>query len=368
MADETPPKPRRFSRRKLLGILAALPVIGGAGGAWASRRQPYYTGPVTDHFDGTRFFDPHGSPPKAFTDLLRWQFGGDERSRWPDTWPIEATDTPPPRVEDDAIRLSYVGHASVLMQTRGLNILFDPVWSERVSPVSFAGPRRVNKPGIAFEALPKIDLVLVSHGHYDHLDVVTLSRLNAVHAPRVITPLGQDVIMKAHDPAIRAEAFDWGDRVDIGNGMAVHLAPMRHWTARGVFDRNKALWAAFIVETPAGHIYHIGDTGYGDGHHFRQAKAKFGGFRLAILPIGAYEPRWFMRDQHMDPEEAVQVMIDAGARRALAHHWGTIQLTNEAIEAPREGLAKALAARGVAPDVFRAIRPGEVWEIGAAEA
>ena len=365
-----PPAPPRakVNRRRLLGVLASLPVIGGAGGAFAYRSQPYYAGPVSDHFDGTRFFDPHGSPPKAFTDLLRWQFGGDERARWPESWPSGPADVPPPRVEGDAIRLSYVGHATILMQTRGLNILFDPVWSERVSPVSFAGPKRVNAPGIAFEALPKIDLVLVSHGHYDHLDVETLSRLQAVHQPRVITPLGQDAIMKAHDPAIRAEAHDWGDRIDIGNGMAVHLAPMRHWTARGLFDRNKALWAAFVIEAPGGLVYHIGDTGYGDGHHFREAKRRFGGFRLAILPIGAYEPRWFMRDQHMNPAEAVQVMIDCGARRALAHHWGTVQLTNEAIEEPRLALHAALAERAIAPDLFRAIRPGEVWELPAAEA
>lgn len=365
-----PPAPPRskLNRRRLLGVLASLPVIGGAGGAFAYRSQPYYSGPVSDHFDGTRFFDPHGSPPKAFTDLLRWQFGGDERARWPESWPSDHADVPPPRVDGDAVRLSYVGHATILMQTRGLNILFDPVWSERVSPVSFAGPKRVNAPGVAFDALPKIDLVLVSHGHYDHLDVETLSRLQAVHQPRVITPLGQDAIMKAHDPAIRAEAHDWGDRIEIGNGMAVHLAAMRHWTARGLFDRNKALWAAFVIEAPGGLVYHIGDTGYGDGHHFREAKRRFGGFRLAILPIGAYEPRWFMRDQHMNPAEAVQVMIDCGARRALAHHWGTVQLTNEAIEEPRLALHAALAERAIAPDLFRAIRPGEVWELPAAEA
>ncbi|MBN8938325.1 MAG: MBL fold metallo-hydrolase [Rhizobiales bacterium] len=355
------------TRRGILASFASLPFVAGAGALLAAGSNPYYSGPVSDHFDGTRFFDPHGAAPRPLSDLLRWQFGSDPRARWPGAWPLDQFDTPPARVDGDAIRLSYAGHASFLLQTRGLNILLDPVWSERFSPLSFLGPKRVNPPGIRFEDLPKIDLVLVSHGHYDHLDLATLSRLAAAHAPRVITPLGQDTIMKGHDQAIRAEAYDWGDRVEIGNGMAVHLAPMRHWTARGLFDRNKALWAAFIIETPAGHIYHIGDTGYGDGHHFRAARARFGDFRLAILPIGAYEPRWFMRDQHMNPEEAVQVMLDCGARHALAHHWGTVQLTNEPIEAPRAALAEALKARDIAADRFRAIRPGEAWELTSAQ-
>ncbi|MEI8146799.1 MAG: MBL fold metallo-hydrolase, partial [Alphaproteobacteria bacterium] len=183
------------------------------------------------------------------------------------------------------------------------------------------------------------------------------------HKPRVITPLGNDAIMNGHDAAIGATGHDWGERLDLGNGLAVHLAPMRHWTARGLFDRNMALWAAFILEGPDGLIYHVGDTGYGSGHHFREAKRRFGGFRLAILPIGAYEPRWFMRDMHMNPEEAVQALEDCGAAQALAHHWGTVQLTNEGITDPRDALVAALSAKGVAPQRFRAIRPGEAWDV-----
>jgi L-ascorbate metabolism protein UlaG (beta-lactamase superfamily) len=178
----------------------------------------------------------------------------------------------------------------------------------------------------------------------------------------VITPLGNDTIMRGHDAAIRAEAFDWGDRVDLG-GVAVTLAPMRHWSARQVFDRNKALWAAFIVETPAGRIYHVGDSGYGDGSHFRAAAARHGPFRLAILPIGAYEPRWFMRDQHMNPEEAVRAFGDCGAELALAHHHGTFQLTNEAMDAPEQALVAAREAAGLAPEKFRVLKPGETWEL-----
>ncbi len=143
------------------------------------------------------------------------------------------------------------------------------MWSKRASPFRLVGPKRVNDPGIAFAALPPIDVVLVSHGHYDHLDVATLSRLAAAHRPRVITPLGNDTIMRNHDPAIAAEAYDWHDRVDLGAGVAVTLVPTRHWSARNLSDRNKALWAWFVIETPAGRIYFVGDSGYGDGRHFR---------------------------------------------------------------------------------------------------
>ena len=217
------------------------------------------------------FFDPDGSPPKSLGEVLRWQFGPDrQRQPWPEWAPSPYADTPPPRVTGDKVRLSFVGHASWLIQTSGLNILIDPVWSDRASPFTFAGPKRHNAPGIAFDALPPIDIALVSHGHYDHLDVATLSKLNAKFSPRVITPLGNDATMRSADSAIRAEAFDWHHRIELGNGIAVTLVPTRHWSARGLFDRNKSLWASFVLETPAGKIYIVCDSGYGDGKHFRR--------------------------------------------------------------------------------------------------
>src|SRR5690349_10532286 len=161
-----------------------------------------YDGPISDHFDGLRFFDPHGAPPKKLAEVLRWQFDGErKRVTWPDWVPSPHADTPPPRVEGDKVRLSFVGHVSWLIQAAGLNILVDPVWSMRASPFSWAGPKRRNDPGIAFEALPEIDVVLVSHGHYDHLDIATLSKLAAKFSPRVITPLGNDVTMREANAA-----------------------------------------------------------------------------------------------------------------------------------------------------------------------
>ncbi len=353
----------KFTRRRVLGVLAGSAAAVGLPSTWLSLMKTY-SGPVSDHFDGLQFYDPDGSPPKSLAQVLRWQFSRRrERAAWPDWAPSPPADTPPPRVEGDKVRFSFVGHASWLIQTAGLNILVDPVWSERVSPFSFAGPKRRNDPGIAFEALPEIDVVLVSHGHYDHLDIATLSKLAARHAPRVITPLGNDVTMKAADAAIKAEAYDWQDRVELGNSLAVTLVPTRHWSARGLYDRNKALWASFVLETQAGKLYIVCDSGYGEGKHFRRVAEAHGPLRLAILPIGAYEPRWFMRDQHMNPSDAVKALSDCGAAQALAHHHGTFQLTDEAIDAPAIALGEALDAANVPRERFAVLKPGQVFEI-----
>jgi L-ascorbate metabolism protein UlaG (beta-lactamase superfamily) len=351
------------TRRTVLGWLAGLGVAAGVPSAWMYRMKTY-DGPVSDHFDGLQFFDPDGSPPKSLGAVLRWQFAGrGQRATWPDWTPSDYTDTPPPRVDGDGARFSFVGHASWLIQTAGLNILIDPVWSERASPFAWAGPKRHNDPGIAFDALPDIDIVLVSHGHYDHLDVATLSKLSAKFSPRVITPLGNDVTMRDSDSAIKAEAFDWHDRVELGNNVAVTLVPTRHWSARGLFDRNKALWASFVLQTPAGKFYVVCDSGYGDGKHFRRVADAHGPLRLAILPIGAYEPRWFMKDQHMNPADAVKALADCGAQQALAHHHGTFQLTDEAIDAPATALGVALDEAKIPRARFVALKPGQVFEI-----
>jgi L-ascorbate metabolism protein UlaG (beta-lactamase superfamily) len=326
----------------------------------------YYTGPVSDHFDGERFFDAQSVPPRGRRDLLRWLIDRKVRrtkAKWPVWAPSPYADRPPARVEGAALRLAYVGHASWLLQTAGLNVLLDPVWSKRASPFRFVGPKRVNDPGVGFADLPPIDAVLVSHAHYDHLDIATLARLHAAHRPRIVTPLGNDAIMRSYDPAFAAEAYDWGDRVDLGAGVTATPVGARHWSARTLSDRNMALWASFVIETPSGRIYYVADSGYGDGRHFRAARARHGPFKLAILPIGAYEPRWFMRDQHMNPAEAVQAFMDCGAQFALGHHFGTFQLTDEPIDAPLIALDKALTAAKISDGRFRTLRPGEVWEL-----
>jgi L-ascorbate metabolism protein UlaG (beta-lactamase superfamily) len=329
----------------------------------AKSKNPYYQGPISDHFDGTRFFNPGGIAPLGFRALMRWQFNG-ERQRWAKE--VEspfAQAKPDARVSGDGMRITMAGHASMLVQVAGLNILTDPVWSDRASPFSFAGPKRVTPPGIRFEDLPDIDLVLVSHNHYDHLDMATLKRLQAGHKPHFITPLGNDTIIRRAVPDARISVMDWGDRLPISDGIAIDAEPAHHWSARGTGDRSMALWAAFVVSTPSGKIYHVGDTGFHDGINYRAAGEKHGGFRLAILPFGAYEPRWFMLGQHQNPDEAVKGMQFANASYVAGHHFATFQLTDEAIGAPVSALAIALLEQGVAAERFRPLRAGEVFDV-----
>jgi L-ascorbate metabolism protein UlaG (beta-lactamase superfamily) len=322
----------------------------------------YYSGPVSDHFDGRIFFNPNGIPPGRLRDLLRWQFNG-QRSKWPSEWPSPFPQAvPDARIDGENLRVTMVGHATLLIQTAGLNILTDPVWSDRASPFSFLGPKRVTPPGIRFEDLPPVDLVLLSHNHYDHMDMATLARLKTAFDPLIVTPLGNDTILKRRLPDARIAAHDWGEIVQHGP-TTIHVEPVHHWSARGFGDRRMALWAGFVLETPGGRIYHVGDTGFHDGINYRTAAEKHGGFRLAILPFGAYEPRWFMKGQHQNPEEAVEGMLLAGAAHVAGHHWGTFQLTDEPIDEPREKLMATLAAKKVPSGRFRPMRAGEVWDV-----
>jgi L-ascorbate metabolism protein UlaG (beta-lactamase superfamily) len=351
-----------MNRRRLLKLfgIPGLAALGGAGYVTAARsRNRYYEGPATDHFDGVRFFLPGHPCDKGPLELLRWHLGGG-RKDWPERYPSPFRDKPPPRIQ--GLRVALVGHATLLIQVAGLNILTDPHWSERASPFSFVGPKRVNPPGIAFEDLPPIDVVLITHNHYDHLDLTTIARLAARHRPRIVAPLGNDAIIRAHDERIAVETHDWGGSAALPNGVTAHLEPAQHWSARGITDRRMALWCAYVLTTPAGAIYHVGDTGYGDGSIFRKVRETYGAPRLACLPVGAYEPRWFMEPQHMNPDDAVRALQDCGAAQALGHHWGTFRLTNEGVEEPVRELAAALAAREVPPERFKPLRPGEAWE------
>ena len=354
--------------RRLVGALGALLLFVLIGLCFAPTLVPpfldriYYDGPRSPHYDGERFFNPDGPPParprRGFAG--RWASSA-ERARWPDHVPVTPT-IPPRSVAGTDMKVTWVGHATVLVQTQGLNILTDPIWSDRASPFAFAGPSRARAPGIRFEDLPRIHLVLVSHNHYDHLDLPTLRRLWRRDRPLIVTSLGNDTILRG--AGIPAEARDWGGRVAVRPGVEVIVARNHHWGSRWFIDRNRALWSAFTLRLPGGAVFFAGDTGWGNGSWVEEA-ARQGPFRLAIIPIGAYEPRDFMRAHHVDPAEALAIYDRLGASAGLGVHWGTFQLTFEPIADPPRRLAALRRARGARAAGFIATEVGRTFAVPA---
>ena len=357
------PSPKR---RRALKVMGWLGLAGIGGGTFTLSRSPmnnYYSGPKSAHFNGQRFFNPTGPGPKKLSEVARWQFGT-RAEAWPAAFPSPFSQVvPATRLAVGETRVTAIGHASCLIQTGGLNILFDPVYVERASPVQFAGPKRINPPGIDFDALPRIDVLLVSHNHYDHLDTAAVSRAWLRDRPVIITPLGNDTIMRAETPGIEARTVDWGNQIALLGGVTIHCVPTQHWSARGMRDQMHALWSSFVISGPRHTLYIVGDSGFADGGTFRNVASKFPVIDFAWLPIGAYEPRWFMADQHMNPAESVQAFGIVKARRALGHHWGTFKLTNEAVDGPAAALVTAVAAAGFAANRFTAVRPGESADV-----
>lgn len=284
-----------------------------------------------------RFVLPSHVAPAKFADILKWQLSG-SRQKWPARIENQIHEPPPVRVAGKQLNVTWIGHSTVLIQTAGLNILTDPFFSKRASPFQFAGPKRIRDPGISIENLPPIDLILLSHNHFDHLDAPALAKLKKIHDPKLITTLNNGGYVKNYP----CTELDWRQSFEFGE-MRITLMPALHWSKRSVSDTNMALWGAFVIETSGGVIYFAADTGYGTGETFHEVKIKFGAPRLSLLPIGAYEPRWFMKPQHMNPDEAVQAHLDLGSAKSLAIHHGTVQLTDEAVDAPVMALAEAMA-------------------------
>ncbi len=337
-----------LGRLLLLAAAAAL-VLHGCS------TQPRHDGPPTAHFDGTRF---HNTLPaeKSIFDVMGFVATfALRREAWPQR--VQNGRYPPPP-EADGIVATFVNHSTVLLRIGDLNILTDPIWSERASPFSFAGPARVREPGLALAGLPPIDVVLVSHDHYDHLDLDTLRAL-AAHGrggpPLVLAGLGTGALFARHGLENHRE-LDWWQSVEI-DGVTFTFVEVRHRSGRGLADQMKTLWGGFVVSAPAGRVYFAGDTGYGP--HFGEARQRFGAFDLALIPIAAYRPRDFMLPVHLDPAGAVQAHRDLGARQSIAIHHGTFQLTYEAIDEPYRELATALDAAGIAPHDFRVLGFGE---------
>lgn len=301
--------------------------------------SPHYHGPKSDHFDGDVFHNPdpfhHG-----LADVIKWQRNA-QPGYWRE-WVAEPPGPKPPERVDD-LRITFVNHATTLIQISGLSILTDPMWSERCSPVSFAGPKRHRAPGIRLEDLPPIDVVLVSHNHYDHLDLPTLHALWERDHPLIVTPLGNSALMRRAG-IYGARDLDWWQTTKVREGVTVTVVPSQHFCARAISDRNRTLWGGFVVSAPAGNVYFAGDTGWGD--HFAAIAKRFPSIRLALLPIGAFLPRWFMKVVHISPDEAVKVHHVLNASTSMAVHFGTFNLGDDGETEPVEDLRAAIAANG----------------------
>jgi L-ascorbate metabolism protein UlaG (beta-lactamase superfamily) len=308
---------------------------------------------MSDHFEGRHFFNPEGGRPRQLGSVLRWML-----TRRPARWPKHVEVSRPtvlPNVPPGGLSATFVGHSTFLLRLPEAVVLTDPIWSERASPLSWAGPRRVRQPGLTWEQLPPVDLVLLSHNHYDHLDLPTLVRLRDTTNPLILTTLGLGPYL-ARRGFQRVVELDWWQDYRHAD-LQVTLTPARHASGRGLFDRDRTLWGGFVVRSAGGVVFYVGDTGY--GQHFSAVRQRLGSPDLALIPIGAYEPRWFMAPVHMNPAEAVRAFLDLEPRLAIGMHFGTFQLTDEPIDEPVHALGQALAEAGVDEARFRILGCGE---------
>jgi L-ascorbate metabolism protein UlaG (beta-lactamase superfamily) len=306
---------------------------------------PKYRGPQSDHFDGKRFHNLQPTRHAGFTDMVKW-LTNREQGKW-DRWREVTPSVPPQRVAGGELRVTWVNHSTFLVQTGNVNLLTDPIWSQRCSPVQWAGPKRHHAPGIRFEDLPPIDAVLISHNHYDHMDAPTLARLER---KQTFVGLGNAAFLKG------ATDLDWWESASIGEGIRVHCVPAQHFSSRGLTDRDANLWCGFVVETPHGAIYFAGDTGYGP--HFQMIRERFGAMRLALLPIGAFRPEWFMCSVHISPRDAVRAAQELQAATSIPMHYFTFHLGDDGQDEPAEVLRRELTGTDVR---FEFLQPGGVY-------
>jgi L-ascorbate metabolism protein UlaG (beta-lactamase superfamily) len=297
---------------------------------------PGYQGKKTDHFTGNKFQNPGNIEPKGFKDLIKWTLNRNP-GKWEDITSTGDNHIPSERV-DSLIRIYYVNHSTFLIQTSGLNILTDPIWSERASPFQWAGPIRKRPPGISFDNLPEIDIVLISHNHYDHLDMSTIQKLNNSFQPEFICPLGVSVYLNKNGIS-RTREMDWWDKYSLSESLSIACVQAQHFSGRGFFDRDKTLWAGYVIQSEFGNIYFAGDTGY--GNFFKKIASDYGPIHLALLPIGAYLPRWFMAPIHTSPEDAVKIHMDLNAKKSIGMHYGTFPLADDGMKEPLKDLKKA---------------------------
>jgi L-ascorbate metabolism protein UlaG (beta-lactamase superfamily) len=321
--------------------------------------------PVSDHSNGQRFFNPSGQrPAAAFSALIKWGYQRlvlRQKINWPKAIRQNREALIPQQSLTGKTAVTFIGHSTFLLQQPNLNLLTDPIFSERASPFSWVGPKRVRPPTLKLTELPRIQVVLISHNHYDHLDLPTLRWLAREHQPRFITMLGNKAWLEKRGVKNVVE-LDWWQSHQATPALEVIGTPAQHFSARWPWDRCATLWGGFALKTPAGKFYFAGDSGY--NQTFKEIGARLGPFDLALIPIGAYEPRWFMQPVHCTPDEAVKIHQAVGSRQSWAMHFGTFQLTDEGIDDPAIALAAARIAHGLDPMDFTVPDFGETKWVG----
>jgi L-ascorbate metabolism protein UlaG (beta-lactamase superfamily) len=317
-----------------------------------------HTAPIPVIRRGNRFKNQEKAS-RGFSDFLKWIFNrkGADWPKWIDSKPGPA---PVSRVDENEIRVTFVNHSTFLIQVDRINILTDPIWSTRAGPLSFVGAKRVRDPGLIFEELPVIDAVLISHNHYDHMDVKTLRALEKKFSPLFVVGMGNKKYLEKKGIS-RVEELNWCEKTSISNGNRVFFVPAQHFSGRTPWNIDKSLWGGFMIESAQGNIYYAGDTGFGE--FFNNLHENFSNIKVALLPIGAYEPRWFMSPVHMNPDDAVRAHQILNANLSIGAHIGTFHLADEGIDAPEEQLQKKLKENGVDPKKFIILDPGETLTI-----
>lgn len=336
----------------IIGSLLLLVAVVLITGMFLS--APGYKGPKADNFDGKQFLNPSGALPQGFLTTMKWLVLRDQGS-WKKLEDVKHGPKPPEST--DSMRITFINHSSFLIQIGGINILTDPVYSQRTSPFKLLGPKRMRPPGIRFEDLPRIDYVLISHNHYDHLDKPTVKQLNNRFQPMFVTPLGVDKFMQSHGIE-RVVSLDWWQEMPLNMKLSVVSVPAQHFSGRGMFDRNKTLWCGYVIKRADGNIYFAGDTGY-DQSIFKEIYDSFRPIRISLIPIGAYKPIWFMSPVHISPAEAVQVHHDVGSEQSIAIHFGTFPLGDDGQQEPVEDLQKVLQEQNISSKEFMTLQEGE---------